>query len=181
MTTSDIVVTGLTVLTLLNLFLLLGIIRRLREITEEFHHADSGLPGMPEPGHVVGEFRESTLRGEPVTDEQLRSGTTLVMFLSPSCEPCKAAATRLANTPRPLPHTVVFLQAAPGEPELDSMLAALEGVDTIALIEPDGPAASALSVKAYPTALLVQDGEVTAASFDLADVLLPEPAQQRGQ
>jgi len=180
-TTGDIVVTGLTVLTLLNLFLLLGIIRRLREITKEFHHADSGLPGMPEPGHVVGEFRESTLRGEPVTDEQLRSGTTLVMFLSPSCAPCKAAATRLASTPRPLPRTVVFLQAAPDEPELDSMLAALDGVGAIALIEPNGPAASALSVRAYPTALLVRDGEVAAASFDLADVLLPELAQQRNQ
>lgn len=178
MTTTDLAVVGLAVLTLVNLFLLLGLVRRLREMAGSAGSASSGLIGVPAVGTVVGQFRESTLDGGVVTDESLRDGTNLVIFLTSTCPPCRDVAAQLA-TPPPglaLPPTVLFLQSSADDPELAPMMGLLgefATTGTVALIEPDGPAARALSVTGYPTALLVRDGVVAEVSFDFTSLLTP--------
>lgn len=158
-------------LTALNLFLLLGVIRRLREMA-----AGAGSPmelGLPAPGDPVGEFSEKTVDGAVITDAAVRDGRSLVLFLSPSCQPCQAAADRLVDQPAgSLPPTLVFVHTEPGDPKFAELRGKLDGIGVIAPVSGHSSAARAFGgVAGYPTSILVEDGTVTAASMDLAEIL----------
>src|SRR4051794_39387044 len=99
LTAAVVVLTGLT---LLNLLLLLGIIRRLRDHTERFTQMTKSV--MPEvavvaAGRPVPEFTATTRDGDTVSAGTLE-GETLVGFFSPSCKPCKALLPKFAERAR---------------------------------------------------------------------------------
>lgn len=167
-----IVVGLLALLTGLNLFILLGVIRRLREISGSMA-GDMEEAGLPSAGDPVGRFAVATVDGGMVGDEQLRRGRTLVVFLTPSCPPCLTAADQLAEQSDSLRlPTMVFVQAESSDPKLPQLLTTLDGVGTIALVSHNDAASIAFGgILGFPSAILVEDGTVRAASLNLSTVV----------
>lgn len=168
MTVLVVVVTVLGVLTTLNLFLLLGVVRRLRSMST----SDSAMePGLPSPGDRIGAFTETALDGDVITEERLGEGRTLVVFLSPNCRPCQLAATELASQDA-LPPTIVFVHTEPDDPKFAELRGKLAHLGPIAVVSGHSAAARAFGgIAGYPASVLVADGVVVAASMDLAEVL----------
>jgi hypothetical protein len=170
----------LAAVTAANLFILLGVIRRMRAMTTNSASLDLRPLdlGMPEIGLEIGGFTESTVAGDPVTDDDLRHGQALVVFLSASCQPCKQTVTALTQQRDSLPAcTYVFVQAEPDEPALAPMLDSLNGVGAV-IVSAEAPR-QAFKVNAFPTVLLVDGGQVTFTSFELAEALpLVQPVVQ---
>jgi hypothetical protein len=166
----------------LNLLLTVGVIRRLRQHTEQL----ADLPAMGPPqdimigaGERVGEFAATTTDGEPVSRELL-SGQTLVGVLSPDCSACRE------RLPEFIAHAQVYpggrgqvLAVVAGEPEqvqpYRDQLAPVARV----VIEPpmDGPISTALKVQGFPTfAVLDATGTVVDGGSDLHQLPVVSPA-----
>lgn len=159
----------LAVLTLLNLFVLLGVVRRLRTMAAADHDAQPEL--LPTLGAPVGAFSVTSTDGVAVTDADLASGRSVVLLLSPSCLPCQGTATSLAGR-RDLPERLfVLLRSDSDDPELVAMLATLHGVGTVATYDDAAGIEDAFGSRGFPTAMSIEDGIIVAASYKYADVL----------
>ncbi|WP_163569600.1 TlpA family protein disulfide reductase [Fodinicola feengrottensis] len=81
-------------LSVVNLLLCIGIVRRLREHTEILNTqlGDSGQNRRPAPmyatGQRIAEFTATTVDGADLS-RALMTGTTMVGFFTPGCSPCK--------------------------------------------------------------------------------------------
>jgi hypothetical protein len=160
----------LAVLTLLNLFILLGVIRRLRTMAATSEQ--DAQPELPTVGATVGAFAVTAIDGTAVTEADLASGESMVLMMSPSCQPCKETAAKLAKDRAGLPErTFVLLRAEPDEPELDAMLTKLAGIGTIATFDGTAGVEDAFGSRGYPTAARIKDGVVVASSIKYADIL----------
>ena len=92
MTVLAVAVAGVGALSLLNLVVVIGVVRRLREHSERLANVGGPATGPSDPlvapvGGRVGSFR-ATGSGGPVTDQDLADGTRVAVF-SPSCLPCQ--------------------------------------------------------------------------------------------
>ena len=164
----------LAVLTALNLFILLGVVRRLRTMP-----ASTGATPppdvLPPAGTRIGPFNLTAVDGRTVTEADLATGTSLVVLLSPSCSPCQDTAHKLASQRDILPaSTFVLIRTELDEPDLDAMLATLEGVGTVATFHGGDGIQEAFTSRGYPAGILVRDGVVEASSFTYYTDLLPE-------
>ncbi|MFJ3925248.1 hypothetical protein [Streptomyces sp. NPDC090022] len=161
-------VAAVGVLCLLNLVFALGVIRRLREHSEQLarlarlDRTGSGSPdhAVLPAGAMVGSFRtEATGRG-PLTEEDL-ADDTLVAFFSPTCKPCQEKlpgfVAGLADRPRAERGRV--LAVVVGEARACApMLASLASVVPAVREDEDGPVATAFAVRAFPTCARVGRG-----------------------
>lgn len=160
----------LAVLTLLNLFILLGVVRRLRTMAKD--QEEAARPDLPEIGAPVGAFTVTTTTGTTVTEADLSSGESVVLMMTTGCGPCKETAARLAESRAGLPErTYILLRAEADDPALAEVLPELAGVGTIALYDATAGVEEAFDSKAYPTAMRVIDGHVAAASNKYEEVL----------
>ena len=161
----------LAVLTALNLFILLGVVRRLRTMP-----AAGGTTAPPEvlppTGARIGAFALTTTDGTVVTEADVAIGTSLVVMLSPSCSPCQDSADKLAAQRDLLPaNTLVLIRTEMDEPDLDAMLAKLAGVGKVATFSGGDGIEDAFSSRGYPAGIVVRDGIVQASSFTYTDLL----------
>ncbi|WP_432142338.1 TlpA disulfide reductase family protein [Streptomyces sp. bgisy084] len=138
----------------LNLVLVLGVVKRLRE-----HGALlTGRRGAPsadiEVGTPIAEFETVTEAGEPLTRASLTEDL-LVAFLSPGCAPCVAKLPGLVAHARSLPGgRRRVLAVVVGEPgEAAAFAAPLGPVAQVVIEEPNGALSRAFGVHAYPTLL----------------------------
>lgn len=166
-------------LCLLNLVLIWGIIRRLRDHTKRLsNHSDPAGPIVAPAGSKVGAFVAATIDGQTVAPTTL-TGPTLFAFMSPNCSACRerlpdflAAATRW---PGGAGSIVVTLAG-----EADEVAGLQREVSAIAkvVIEADnGPLQKAFAVTGYPAFAVVDEaGVVVGSGYDLND--LPLPAAQ---
>ncbi len=162
-----VVVALLAAVTVLNLFLLLGVIRRLRGMATP--GGDS--PALPWAGMPVDDFAEVSVDGRPVTRADLSDGESLVVLLSPSCKPCGNTVDQLVARHPSLPdHTYLFVLGDPTTAGVLRMIDRLDGVGTTVAAEP-GRIDAAFGVTGLPAAILVRDGRVVHASHELAEVL----------
>lgn len=170
MTVLAVAVGLLAVLTLLNLFVLLGVVRRLRTMAAS---AGEEVPEeLPAIGAPVGEFRVTSTTGAVLTAADVSSGRSVVLLLSPSCTPCQGTASKLAKNRDELPERLfVLLNSEPGDPDLPAMLVTLDGVATIAVYDGTAGVEDAFGSSGYPTAVRIEDGIIAAASYKYADVL----------
>ncbi|WP_163506003.1 TlpA family protein disulfide reductase [Fodinicola acaciae] len=160
----------LTVLTLLNLLILLGVVRRLRTMAAEKEKESQA--DLPVAGATVGAFAVTAADGTAITEADLSSGEALVLMLSPTCQPCKETAASLQKDRGALPErTFILLRGEPDEPELRPMLSALAGIGTIAAFDGTAGVETALGSRSYPTAAWVKDGVIVEAAVKYADVL----------
>ncbi len=161
------VVVILAIITLGNLVLLFAVIRRLR------HVQDLVVPPalVPDVGTSVGSFAATTLAGASLTKDDLADGPVLVAVLSTTCPACRALAGDLVTLTGPQAAPVVFVVSDPqhDNPELVS---ALSGLERVALVTREHPALVALGgITAFPTLLVVREGQVTGSGTSLNKVL----------
>jgi hypothetical protein len=176
MTALAVAVGLLAVLTLLNLFILLGVIRRLRTMS-----ATEALPEvLPATGTPVGPFSLTATDGTAVSDTDVATGESLVLLLSLSCTPCQETANKLVEGATALPaQTIILLRREFEEEDPENMVERLSSVGTVATFSGDDGVEGAFGSRGYPTALRINDGVIVAASYEYAEVLpqtAPVPA-----
>jgi thiol-disulfide isomerase/thioredoxin len=158
---------------LVNLLFVLGVIRRLREHTEILNSLGVGQPVILPPGRTVADYRGITVDGQPVGSD-LADSPTLVAFLSPSCEPCRAKLPgflELAGNQAGGRETVLAVVVGDSDHETAALVTELGRVARVVL-EPDGGALQkAFAVTGFPAfALLGSGGEIAASGSDVAAV-----------
>ncbi|MGW4498775.1 peroxiredoxin family protein [Micromonospora sp. NPDC004336] len=171
----------LTILTLLNLLLIFGVIRKLREHTEELARARP--PVTLAVGAQVPDFTAPTADGDAVSLASLRASGGLVAFLAPDCSGCqeqlpdaRSALAEALDTPAAVLVVLTRLRPAPEREESErvELVAALGVADSRATIvhEPlDGTLQSSFQVAAFPAFYLVDaDGRVSAVSNSAAQL-----------
>ncbi|MCW2792855.1 MAG: hypothetical protein JWO76_1953 [Nocardioides sp.] len=160
------VVLVLTVVSSLNLLLVLALARRVRTGAAPPVAAAASL--LPPLGHRVGAFHETGPRDTPVTELDLAEDT-LVAFLSPACDPCVEAAETLLARRDDLPaRTLAFVLGSDDDPRAVGFADRLGAVARPAFVAVGGTAAAAFGgVREYPTVLRVVGGEVVAASHEV--------------
>ncbi|MET0424955.1 MAG: redoxin domain-containing protein [Actinoplanes sp.] len=166
---------------LLNLVLIFGVLRRLRETPPAApasgHHDDGGGSGLV-VGRSAEPFTVRLLHGGDLTEADLTgAGQTLVGFFTPGCGPCKTQAPKFAER----------AAAWPGGPDRvlaviidDSMDGAefgeqFTGLARIILDGMEGPVATSLGVTAFP-AFGILDDTATVLAESTAVPSLPELA-----
>jgi hypothetical protein len=162
----------LTVVTLLNITLLLAVIRRLREHEGRLATMAQGAAAPAEPqimapiGHRIAEFTAESVDGREL-DRTALVTPALVGFFSPSCSSCHERVPdfrKAADDHDGSSLAVVVRDGADPAP----LLADLDGAATVVLEEPDGPVATAFGVRAFPAfALVGADGTLRARGYEL--------------
>lgn len=179
MSVTTILIVLIGVLATLNLFLTVGVIRRLREHTELLAKKGrrEGPKVMLAPGERPETFSAVTLDGEVVTDESLTEGPlTLVGVFAHGCSSCEERR----------PDFVAFAKDFPGgrdrvlavmvgeEADLADMRVMLEPVAKLMVQDrPGGPLTSAFKVTGYPAfAVFNADGTVRSSGTAVDDINL---------
>ncbi|GAB2947317.1 TlpA family protein [Micromonospora polyrhachis] len=157
---------------LLNLLLTFGVIRRLREHTEQLSELRHGSDIILPAGATVGEFTADTIDGIRVSRDGL-AGRTVVSFFSPHCAPCRER----------MPEFIEYAGTAPGG--RSQVLAVVVGTPADAVeavtaltpvaqvvVEPDGGAVSrAFAINGFPALCLVDERGTVLASGSTLDEL----------
>jgi hypothetical protein len=174
-------VSGTTV-TVLNLVLTVGVIRRLRQHTEQL--ADLSAMGAPVDimigaGERVDPFAAATTDGEPVSRELL-SGQTLVGVLSPDCGACKERLPDFVSRAEAFPggRGQVLAVLAGDVEQVEPYRERLEPVARV-VIEPamGGPISTALRIQGFPSfAVLDPTGTVLGSGSDPHELPVMAPA-----
>jgi hypothetical protein len=164
-----------------NLILTIGVIRRLREHTKQLVNVgrasfDDDVRAL-RVGAEVGEFSATTVDGLPISRETFVTRTA-VTFLTPGCEPCVEK----------LPGFVEYARRAPGgrdqvlavvvgdAEEAADMVADLSDVALVVVERHGGPLTSAFQVTAYPVLLMAAPDEQGRLAIQAQDVTLPQRA-----
>jgi hypothetical protein len=169
----------LGVLTLLNLILTYGVIRRLRE-HEERLGKDSATPALPEQpaiGTPLPAFTAMTTAGQQITDRDFAAGTVYVGIFSTQCRPCHEQLPRFLERVSTLdPYRVLLVINDDGDDPvtLADLVARAATVGRVVMAPTPAPLATALGVERFPTMLMLDDGVVVANSHDTGR--LPVPA-----
>lgn len=163
MTVLSVVVVLLAVVTAGHLLLTFALIRRVR-LLQERGHLDEPVP-LPAAGARVGAFRAATTTGGALTEADVADG--LVVFVSPTCEPCrKLVDDLLRERERP---AAVFVSGDPG-PETSAFVAQVAPLGDVAVVEDEGGAVGAFGVTAFPTVVRVAAGVIESAGIRMRDL-----------
>jgi hypothetical protein len=166
-------------ISMLNLVLVLGIIRRLREHTALLSTRSAGprqdAAPMLRAGNTVEPFVATATTGETVSPASFRDGT-IVGFLSVNCPACQVAIPEFVALARDAPggrENVVAVLIGP-PPETAALAAELAPVALIIQEGVEGDVARAFQVVGVPSfAVVQQDGLITATSLDPEALLMP--------
>ncbi|MCX4597652.1 redoxin domain-containing protein [Streptomyces sp. NBC_01549] len=164
-------------LCVLNLVLSFGMIKRLRDQAEILNRNGRSNPAVSVGmGDEIGEFTTLTEDAEPVDDNSLRHGDTLVAFFSPTCRPCQEKLPKFVDFAASFPGgREKVLATVVGEPEaVADMLERLRPVARVVHESSNaGAVSSAFALKAFPALLVVSPSSehgrpiVTAEEIDL--------------
>jgi hypothetical protein len=156
-----------------DLLLSFAVVRRLAALQAR-GPAPAGSAGAPEPGHLIGGFRVGLLDGGEFTADHLRQEPAMVVFLSPTCEPCRRAIEELKQLPVPLTRPLYVLIAGSAQ-DLDVLAVAqqMPAGARVGAIAHDDEVMKAFAVDGYPTMVSTADGTVLASGLRVADVLEP--------
>jgi hypothetical protein len=153
-----------TAVTLFNLLLVYGVIRRLRLHTEQIAELVLTAP-RSEPIIDVGsrpdEFSANTVDDVSVTTAQLAGG--LVAFFSPTCGVCEEWIPRFVETASTLPGgrpSVLAVVASARASDADDLVSRLRDVAMVVVEADKGPLATAFAVRGYPAMCRLDDNGV---------------------
>jgi hypothetical protein len=160
----------------LNLLLTVGVIRRLRALRGQPGRTRGGGPGLLPPGATMMGFATRTVDGVPITAGTLASPTVVGLF-STECDLCRDEAPRFAalvergDYPRDQVLAVVVGDPSATRPFLEALRERVQLV-----VEPvGGPVGAGFSAVTFPAFYLIDDtGTVRAAASDvegLADAI----------
>lgn len=154
-----------------DLLLSFAIVRRLAAIQSGGSHAEPDY-GSPTIGHRIGDFRVELLTGGTFTQSDLVAAATFVIFLTPACEPCKAAIADLAAMPAPLPAPLyVLITGAQADGDVAPIAAGMPPGTHVGRISAPDATSEAFGVDGYPTALRIEDGVVRASELKVSSLL----------
>lgn len=169
-------------LSLVNLVLCIGIIRRLREHTEildaRFGDGDSssGSAVMLAAGKTIGEFDTETVHGAVVSRAML-TGTTTVGVFSPGCAPCQESMPAFIEQAAQRDRSQVVAVVVGSPEDAKDYVARLTSVAQVVQEEFGGPVTKALDVTGFPSfALIDADGLVIASGTKLGALAMPATA-----
>lgn len=158
--------------TAVNLLLVLGILRRLREHTELLS-AGAGRTdseGLLAAGETVADFTATTVDGDTVTRDGLPDGA-MVAFFSPTCAPCRERLPEFVDTAGAVPATdrqayAVIIgdaaEAADMARRLSPVARVLTGPTTVPMVE-------AFGAESFPALYRMgPDGVVAASGHSMA-------------
>ncbi|NIK61078.1 TlpA family protein disulfide reductase [Kribbella shirazensis] len=180
--TALVVVVG--IVGVLNLLLLFGVVRRLKEHDQAIARIPYGgmqnLPAdsMRSPGSAVDDFTAVSTDDVAVTKESM-TAETLVGFFSASCAPCIESAPKFAAHAAGVPggkDRVLALVVADGGDDPSELVGVLGGRARVVVEGYDGPIAAAFGVTAFPTYCVVADGTITATALEFTTLPVPAPA-----
>ncbi|SCL46616.1 hypothetical protein GA0070606_1020 [Micromonospora citrea] len=161
---------------LLNLVLLLGVVRRLREHTDLLNDRHNQPPEvMLEVGSLPGDFVSTTVDGQVRTRADIPP-MTLVAFLTPSCEHCEEQVPLLIDRARSMPGGAehVWVVVVGKGPETEPYAAQFAGLATVFVEPGSGPLPIAFGIKGFPAfGLLDERGVVASTAFGIARLDLP--------
>jgi thiol-disulfide isomerase/thioredoxin len=180
MTYLAVAVAGAAALTLVNLWLIVAMARRLRNHEEELGrrgYRPQPADGLP-PGTKVPEFTVTTVTGTALSAEDLRGERSVIAFFSPACAPCHEQAPAFAafakSPPGGVTRTLAVIcgghRAAPAAVGDTAHLTEQLADATDVVGEPSaGIAAAALAVSRFPSFILLNaDGQIEAAAHAVA-------------
>ncbi|GAA1684099.1 hypothetical protein GCM10009765_36860 [Fodinicola feengrottensis] len=164
------------VLGAVNLVLMVGVIRRLREHTEQLANSRSSQPVVA-VGTEIGTFSASTVDGEVLSPARL-DGETVVAFFSPECKPCRAKMPSFVEYAKAMPGgRERVLATIVGEPEAAAeFVAALRPVARVVVESMESSLVSAFQTQSFPTLLTVAPDEAGRLVVRANDVPLGQPA-----
>ncbi|MFC7548091.1 TlpA family protein disulfide reductase [Plantactinospora sp. GCM10030261] len=172
---SDVVSALIGLLAAVNLLFTFGVVRRLREHTEELatlrgrNTRDDNI-ALPAGTRVDG-FTAETVDGHPITLESLGS-RPLLGFFSPSCTPCKERLPRFVAyaASRPGGRNGVLAVVSGTPEEASPLVGQLQPVATVVVEADQGPVQRAFAVEGFPAFVLVQDGRVQVSDYELSSI-----------
>jgi hypothetical protein len=168
----------LAMITLVNVLLTVGVIRRLREHASRLELIDgpAGLVLRSGPGTAVGEFATVTTEGEPVSLAGLGSDT-VVAVLSSECAPCHELLPKFVDYAATLPggRDRVLAVALGTEADTRELVVALGPVARVVVEDEHGAIVNAFGVRAYPSVFVIDGtGTIIASGGDI-DTLRSAP------
>lgn len=160
-------------LTVVNLVLLLGVVRRLREHDDQLAKlavggaAPGGIPELIAPvGSRVGSFAVRSVDGLPVGNGSLPAGS-LVGFFSPGCDTCHERVPDFVRAGAELSERALAVVVEDGR-DPASLVADLGAVATVVLEKPGGALMEAFAVQGFPVfAIVGADGAIRASGYEL--------------
>lgn len=176
-TTAAVAVLG--ALSLVNLVLCIGIVRRLREHTAildaRLGDGGGGSVVMHAAGETVGEFAAPTVDGTGVSRATL-TGLTAVGVFSPGCGPCQERMPEFIELAAGRDRGQVIAVVVGAAEDSTDYLARLAPVAQVVREDSGGPVARALGVTGFPSfALIDADGLVLASGTKLGALAMPAP------
>jgi peroxiredoxin len=161
-------------LSLINLLLTFGVIRRMRE--DATYRVTRVMP-PPEAITAVGRapesFEATTTDGSPFATGSL-TDWTVVAFFAADCPTCTEKLPQFVEDARPLRGSDRSVVAVVGADEGtgDAMVSMLEGAAQVVLEPVDGPVAKAFRVRQLPMMCLLNPaGVVVATGYDIGSLL----------
>jgi hypothetical protein len=156
---------------LLNLLLCLGVIRRLREQGQAGPHrhgaTDPGPIQLP-VGQPVPAFEARTVTGEPIGPADL-TGRTIVGFFSPGCEACEVQLPLFVTAARESHRPPVAVVVGPDDttaPYVEKLRDSAQVVQE----QERGPIQQAFGVRGFPAFVLVEDGVLGVNDYELSSL-----------
>jgi hypothetical protein len=149
-----------------------AVIRRLAAIERRTGAAAAGTGMSPAIGYQVRDFRVPLVSGGEFTQADLAGHRVTVMFVSPSCEPCRAAVADLRAQPGPLPSPLyVLISGGDHDHDDGDMMRDLPTEAIVGEVSLVGSVTEAFAVDGFPTVLVIDDGIVRANGLRISSVL----------
>ncbi|MFF5209761.1 TlpA disulfide reductase family protein [Streptosporangium sp. NPDC000396] len=140
----------LTVISLLNLFLTVGLLGKVREQADRLAKVEAGAPPMLPNGAAINDFTTTTLDGERLTLEEL-TGEMYVGFFNWNCEVCHEHLPAFIAEAKRMPGRRQVLAVVRGTPEQAvEMTSQLNPVARVVVEEKQGPVQRAFQLYATP-------------------------------
>lgn len=153
-----------SVLTVVNLGLVVVLVRRVRELDQSVADLSAASPQPLLPtGVPIDEFETTTVDGQPLTHELLTAGT-MVAFLSPSCETCHGHLPGWIEQASRLPGgRGQALAVVRDEDVADEMVKPLSKVARTVVESKRGPVSRAFGLQATPAFCTMGEAHVIEA------------------
>ncbi|MEV0597251.1 TlpA family protein disulfide reductase [Nonomuraea cavernae] len=161
----------------LNLILIFGVIRRLREHEKALAVRPASDQILP-IGGAVGDFTAVTVDGDPLTRAHL-TGRTAVGFFSTTCAPCLERLPEFVDYARAFSggRDQVLVVVVTRQPEeAQDFVGQARSVARVVVERYEGPIATAFAVTAFPTLAVVDEGTTVAGGTTLEDLTAEIPA-----
>ncbi|GGP79427.1 hypothetical protein [Streptosporangium pseudovulgare] len=157
----------LTVVSLLNLLLTVGLLRKVREQADRLAEVEAGVPPMLPDGVEIGDFTTVTLDGEPLTRADL-TGEVYVGFFNWNCEVCHDRLPQFIAEAERRSDPRQVLAVVRGTPELAvEMTSRLGPVARVVVEEKRGPVQVAFHLYATPAfCVLNPDHTIRASGYE---------------